>query len=57
MPNYVRGKCGRIETVIKPKAINNEDEGFGRNAGQKRRRPLTPPYFGVSAGKVAPGLV
>jgi|SRR5258708_1276233 nitrile hydratase len=35
-PNYIRGKRGRVEAVIKPPAINNEDEGFGRNAGVKR---------------------
>ena len=35
-PNYVRGKRGRVEKVIEPSAINNEDEGFGRNAGVKR---------------------
>jgi nitrile hydratase subunit beta len=35
-PNYIRGKRGRIEVVVKPPAINNEDEGFGRNAGEKR---------------------
>jgi nitrile hydratase subunit beta len=36
VPNYVRGKRGRVEAVIEPRAINNEDEGFGRNAGEKR---------------------
>ncbi len=35
-PNYIRGKRGRVELVIKQPAINNEEEGFGRNAGQKR---------------------
>ncbi|MBV8443028.1 MAG: nitrile hydratase subunit beta [Hyphomicrobiales bacterium] len=35
-PNYVRGKRGRVEMVIEPPAVNNEDEGFGRNAGEKR---------------------
>jgi len=35
-PNYIRGKRGLIEAVIEPPAINNEDEGFGRNAGVKR---------------------
>ena len=35
-PNYIRGKRGRIESVIKRPAINNEDEAYGRNAGQKR---------------------
>jgi len=36
VPTYIRGKLGRIEAVIRPPAINNEDEGFGRNAGEKR---------------------
>jgi nitrile hydratase len=36
VPNYIRGKRGRVEAVIEPPAINNEDEGFGRNAGTKR---------------------
>lgn len=35
-PNYIRGKRGRVELVVKRPAVNNEDEGFGRNAGQKR---------------------
>jgi hypothetical protein len=36
VPNYIRGKRGRVEVVIEPRAVNNEDEGFGRNAGEKR---------------------
>ncbi len=36
VPRYVRGKLGSIEAVIEPAAINNEEEGFGRNAGSKR---------------------
>ena len=36
VPNYVRGKKGVIEAVIVPPAINNEEEGYGRNAGNKR---------------------
>ena len=35
-PNYIRGKRGRVEAVIEPRGVNNEDEGFGRNAGEKR---------------------
>jgi hypothetical protein len=53
-PNYIRGKRGRVEVVIEPRAVNNEDEGFGRNAGEKRHYyriaiPLTelwPKYTG-----------
>ena len=36
VPNYIRGKRGRVEAVIEPPAVNNEDEGFGRNSGEKR---------------------
>jgi len=36
VPNYIRGKHGRVEAVIEPRAVNNEDEGFGLNAGVKR---------------------
>jgi nitrile hydratase subunit beta len=36
VPNYIRGKRGRVEVVIEPRAVNNEDEGYGRNAGEKR---------------------
>ncbi len=35
VPNYIRGKRGVVESVIEPAAINNEDEGYGRNAGKK----------------------
>ena len=36
VPHYVRGKTAVIERVIEPRAVNNEEEGFGRNAGSKR---------------------
>jgi nitrile hydratase subunit beta len=36
VPYYIRGKQGLIEAVIEPPAVNNEEEGFGRNAGSKR---------------------
>jgi nitrile hydratase len=36
VPTYIRGKRGRVEAVIEPRAVNNEEEGFGRNAGLKR---------------------
>ena len=35
-PHYIRGKRGVVECVIEPRAVNNEEEGFGRNAGVKR---------------------
>ena len=36
VPLYVRGKTGVVEAVIEPPAVNNEEDGFGRNAGLKR---------------------
>ena len=36
VPTYIRGKHGRVEAVIEPPAVDNEEEGFGRNAGLKR---------------------
>jgi hypothetical protein len=36
VPIYLRGKQGSIEAVIEPSAVDNEEEGFGRNAGSKR---------------------
>ena len=35
MPAYLRGKAGTIESVIEPTGIDNEQEGYGRNAGKK----------------------
>ncbi len=35
VPIYLRGKAGTVETVIEPAGIDNEQEGFGRNAGAK----------------------
>lgn len=57
VPRYVRGKRGVVESVIEPRAINNEEEGFGRNAGMKRHYyrvaiPLTelwPQYAGSAS--------
>jgi hypothetical protein len=36
VPIYLRGKRGSVESVIEPTAVNNEEEGYGRNAGSKR---------------------
>jgi hypothetical protein len=36
VPLYIRGKIAVVEAVIEPPALNNEEEGFGRNAGMKR---------------------
>ncbi|MGO8697665.1 MAG: SH3-like domain-containing protein [Limisphaerales bacterium] len=35
VPMYMRGKRGIVELILEPKAVNNEEEGFGRNAGLK----------------------
>src|SRR5258708_4735780 len=35
VPAYIRGKRGIVEVVLKPAAVNNEEEGFGHNAGSK----------------------
>ena len=36
VPIYLRGKRGQVELVIEPTAVDNEEEGYGRNAGSKR---------------------
>lgn len=35
VPTYLRGKRGTVERVIEPAGIDNEEEGYGRNAGTK----------------------
>ena len=35
VPIYLRGKTGTVEAVIEPSAVDNEEEGYGRNAGSK----------------------
>jgi nitrile hydratase len=35
VPTYLRGKRGVIESVIEPPAVDNEQEGYGRNAGSR----------------------
>ena len=42
VPNYIRGRRGTVVSVIEPAAVNNEEEGYGRNAGAKRH------YYRVS---------
>ncbi len=39
VPHYLRGKTGIVETIIEPVAVDNEEEGYGRNAGAA---PLLP---------------
>lgn len=36
VPLYLRGKAGEVVSVIEPVGVNNEEEGFGRNAGRSR---------------------
>jgi hypothetical protein len=36
VPLYLRGKTGTVEAVLEPPGLDNEEEGFGRNAGSKR---------------------
>ncbi len=36
VPLYLRGKAGVVEAVIEPPGIDNEEEGYGRNAGARR---------------------
>jgi nitrile hydratase len=56
VPHYLRGKLGTIEAVIEPPGIDNEAEGFGRNAGIKLHyyriaipmREVWPGYAGSS---------
>jgi hypothetical protein len=60
VPLYIRGKTAVVETVIEPSAVNNEEEGFGRNAGVKRHYyrlaiPLTELWPGY-AGSANDGL-
>jgi hypothetical protein len=33
VPRYIRGKSGWVEAVLERALVNNEEEGFGRNAG------------------------
>ncbi|WP_223217417.1 SH3-like domain-containing protein [Rhizobium cauense] len=35
MPTYLRGKHGKIEAIMPEMAVDNEEEGYGRNAGSK----------------------
>lgn len=36
VPIYLRGRIGTVERVIEPTLVDNEEEGYGRNAGSKR---------------------
>jgi nitrile hydratase len=53
VPFPLRGKRGVVEAIVKP-GIDNEEEGYGRNAGRKRHyyrlaiplRTIWPRYSG-----------
>jgi nitrile hydratase len=53
VPRYIRGKTAVIEAIIQPRAIDNEEEGFGLNAGTKRH------YYrvGIPLSDLWPGYV
>ena len=34
VPTYLRGRTGTVESVIEPMSMDNEEEGYGRNAGR-----------------------
>ena len=36
VPLYLSGKTGLIVAVMEPAGLDNEEEGFGRNAGNRR---------------------
>lgn len=42
VPIYLRGSVGTVERVIETALVDNEEEGYGRNAGSKRH------YYRVS---------
>jgi nitrile hydratase len=42
VPMYLRGKFGVVHSIVEPSAVDNEEEGYGRNAGSKRH------YYRVS---------
>ena len=42
VPRYLRGKTAKVVQIIEPVLVDNEEEGFGRNAGGRRH------YFRIS---------
>jgi hypothetical protein len=54
MPIYLRGKIGSVESIIEPPGLDNEEEGYGRNAGGKRHYyRLVVPLTEIWAGYLA----
>jgi hypothetical protein len=35
VPHYLRDKAGVVESIVEPVAVDNEEEGYGRNAGSR----------------------
>ncbi|UVF22538.1 nitrile hydratase subunit beta (plasmid) [Microvirga terrae] len=35
VPSYLRGQRATVLSVVRPRAIDNEEEGYGKNAGWK----------------------
>lgn len=44
VPIYLRGKAAVIEKIIAPTAVDNEEEAFGRNAGNRGH------YYRIAVG-------
>ena len=53
VPTYLRGSVGVVEAVVRAAGVNNEEEAFGRNAGQKRH------YYRIAVAmtEIWPGYV
>src|ERR1035438_9120892 len=54
VPRYIRAKRCVIEAVIEPRALNNEEEGFGRNAA-RNGTIIALPFRSPISGPVMPG--
>jgi nitrile hydratase subunit beta len=60
VPIYIRGAIGTVERVVVPSFVDNEEEGYGRNAGHRGfyyriaipMREMWPDYAGPSADNV-----
>jgi nitrile hydratase len=35
VPQYLRDKVGVVQSIVEPSAVDNEEEGYGRNAGSR----------------------
>lgn len=51
VPTYLRGTAGRVIKVIEPTLVDNEEEGYGRNAGDRRHYyRISVPMTGIWPG-------